>query len=137
MNMGIVQDLMDIIANGYGGSPTGIDRAIATRIVSYFMDRGYASTEEVAYMVKAVGGEIKLSDKLLTEKAPTLQWQRDPVTGDLVLRTIDTDNLVQNAKVNPDAESRIVDSGPVVISTLKEEKNDNSSESGSVLKPRC
>lgn len=121
MNLGTERDLMYIIAEGTGSMPGPMERAIAAKILSYFQERGWASTEEVAYIVKAAGGKVVISEKLLRESAPLLQWTRDPVTDDLIIRVRqeisieDAEELIKNAKVNPNAESRTVDSGPVNV----------------------
>jgi|KBSSwiStaDraftv2_1062776.scaffolds.fasta_scaffold17064_16 hypothetical protein len=70
MNQGIVNEVMDIIANGYGSMPTGIDRAVALNVVNYFYRKGWRGPEDIA-------------------------------------------ELIKNAKVNPDAEVRVVNSGPI------------------------
>jgi hypothetical protein len=72
MNMGIVQEVMDIIANGYGSMPSGLDRAIASRVVEHFYRKGWRSPDEIA-------------------------------------------ELTKNARVNPDAEVRVVDSGAIEL----------------------
>jgi hypothetical protein len=123
VNMGMVQDVMDIIANSYGSSPSAMDRSIAAKIINYFYERGWMNSEEIAYLVHSAGGEIRITESVLAGPAPTLQRHRDPVTGDLILRTTNTDDLVRNAKVNPDAESRTVDSGPIVITTVKDDES--------------
>lgn len=115
MNMGIIQELMDIIANGYGSAPGAMDRAIAGRLLQHLEARGWINPNEVAIMVKAAGGEIRVPEQLLVEDAPLLHWMTDPMTGDMVLKSVDKDTLVKEAKVNPEAESRTVDSGPITV----------------------
>lgn len=108
MNMGQVQDVMDIIANGYGSTPTGIDRSIASRVVAYFYDKGWMSPTDVAYLVEAAGGDIRVSEELAAKPSPILTRYEDPMTHEWVFRTRDKskEDLVKNAKVNPDAEKR-------------------------------
>ena len=125
MNLGTVREVMDIIANGYGSVPSGLDRAIASRVVAYFEDKGWVSPEDIAYLVQAAGGEIRVTESALLTEAPLLQWQRDPESNDMVVRSIDKDKLIRNAKVNPEAEARVVDSGPIAINLE------------STLQPKC
>jgi hypothetical protein len=121
MNQGVVREVMDIIANGYGSVPTGLDRSIATRVVEYFNRIGWMSPTDVAILVEAAGGEIRVPENILTGTQPMLYSQLDPSTNEYVFRTrervefVDVDELTENAKVNPDAEMRVVDSGPIDI----------------------
>jgi hypothetical protein len=115
VNMGTVRDLMDIIASGYASSPGAIERAIATKVVAYFQERGWLSATDVAYLVEAAGGEIRVPESLTLDPAPLLQWTNDPANGEMIIRSIDKARLVKNATVNPEAESRNVDSGPITI----------------------
>lgn len=123
MNMNSIRDVMDIIASGYGSTPTGLDRAIASRVIEYFQNNGWVGPSDLAYLVQAAGGELVVKQELFTVDAPLLQWAQDPITHDIIVRTIDKDKLVKEAKVNPDAESRIVDSGPINIATSSADHN--------------
>ena len=113
--MGMVREVMDIIANGYGSVPTGLDRAIASRVVNYFYERGWMNAQDIAYLVKAAGGEIRVTEEMLMGEAPLLVWYDDPHTHERVFKIREKEDLVKNAKVNPDAESRTVDSGPINV----------------------
>lgn len=123
MNMGIVREVMDIIANGYGSVPSGMDQAIASRVVDFFYRKGWMSSEDVAWLVKAAGGEIRVKIDEVVGQSPLLYTYDNSMTGERVFKIrerieiIDKDELVQNAKVHPDAESRTVDSGPITIKT--------------------
>jgi hypothetical protein len=111
--MGMVRDVMDIIANAYGSVPSGIDRSIASRVIQYFYDKGWMNSQEIAILVKAAGGQIRVSEQLMAE-SPLLFTYRDNATGDMVFQvrergtppSDETDEWIKNAKVNPDAESR-------------------------------
>lgn len=122
MNMGQVQDVMDIIANGYGSSPSAMDRGIAARVINYFYERGWMNAEEIAYLVEAAGGEIRISPELVTGDTPQLTRQLDEVTGDWIFRTGNAKPDTSKAKVNPDAERRIVDSGEIVLRPVVERR---------------
>src|SRR4051812_2709632 len=112
MNQAIVRDVMDLIAQGYGSTPTGLDRAIASNVVNYFYEKGWMSAEEIAILVKAAGGEIKVTENLLTGEAPNLYTQRNQDPFELIFRSrekveiVDAEELTKNAKVNPEAEKR-------------------------------
>jgi hypothetical protein len=112
MSLGTVRDVMDIIQRGYGDSSmTPLDRTVATNIINYLQSAGWMGPEEVAHIVQAAGGEVRISEKQLDEGPKALSIFRDQVSFELVLRSIDT----SKAKVNPDAESRTVQSGPVNV----------------------
>lgn len=123
MNMGMVRDVMDIIANGYGSIPTGLDRAIASRVVNYFYEKGWMNAQDIAFLVKAAGGEIRVAEKDLSGDE-FLYWYDDPETGERVFQSRSKEDMVTKAKVNPDAEVRVVDSGPINV-TLLEQRNDS------------
>jgi hypothetical protein len=118
MNMGMVREVMDIIANGYGSIPTGLDRAIASRVVDYFYRKGWMNSQDIAYLVKAAGGEVRVSEEILSEDI-LLYWYDDPATGERVFQSRSKSDMVDNAKVNPDAESRVVDSGPIELTIVE------------------
>jgi hypothetical protein len=122
VNMGMVQDLMDIIANSYGSSPSAMDRSVSAKIIDYFYQKGWMNSEEIAYLVEAAGGEIKITESMLASPAPLLYTQTDSA-GTTTFRTRSKEQLVKEAKVNPDAESRTVDSGPIVITTVKDDES--------------
>lgn len=117
--MGIVREVMDIIAHGYGSAPTGLDRTIASQVIDYFYRKGWMNSEDIAWLVKAAGGEIRVKVDDVVGQSPLLIVYDDPMTNEKVFRIreridivdIDTDELIKNAKVNPDAEVRTVDSG--------------------------
>jgi len=115
MNMGIVRDVMDIIASGYSSTPTGLDRAIASEVINYFYRKGWMNSEDIAWLVEAAGGEIRVTEEMVLGESPLLVVWQDPVTKDRVFRTRKKQDLVDNAKVNPDAEVRVIDSGPINI----------------------
>lgn len=112
MNMGMVREVMDIIAQGYGSVPTGLDRAIASRVIDYFYRKGWMNSEDIAVLVKAAGGEIRVNLDDVIDDNWLLSWQDDPVTNERVFRVRqrnepeNAEDLVANAKVNPDAEKR-------------------------------
>ena len=114
MNMGMVRDVMDIIANGYGSIPTGLDRAIASRVINYFYEKGWMNSQDIAFLVKAAGGEIRVSEKDLAGDE-FLYWYDDPATGERVFQSRSKEDMVTKAKVNPNAEVRVVDSGPIEL----------------------
>lgn len=113
MNMGILQEVADIVSQGYGGTVGAMDRAIASKVLQHLSNRGWINSEDLARLVAAAGGEIQVPQSLLVKDAPLLQWTDE--VGGMVLRTIDKDELVKEAKVNPNAETRNVDSGPINI----------------------
>jgi len=121
MNMGMVREVMDIIANGYGSVPTGLDRAIASRVVNYFYEKGWMNSQDIAYLVKAAGGEIRVSEEDMVDDV-FLYWYDNPATGERVFQSRSKKDMVDNAKVNPDAEVRVVDSGPIEATQVKEER---------------
>lgn len=112
MNQGMVREVMDIIANGYGSIPTGLDRSIAAAVIDYFYRKGWMNREDIAWLVRAAGGEIRVNLDELVGDSPTLYWYDDAATGERVFKIrerveiVDADKLTENAKVNPDAESR-------------------------------
>ena len=126
--MGIVRDVMDIIANGYGSIPTGLDRAIASRVIDYFYRKGWMNSQDIAYLVKAAGGEVRVGEDILSEDI-LLFWYDDPATGERVFQSRSKTDMVNNAKVNPDAETRVVDSGPIELNIV--EKRDASTDHNS------
>ena len=119
MNQGTVREVMDIIANGYGSVPSGLDRAVASRVVDYFYRKGWMNTEEIAWLVEAAGGEIRVNPDKMSGNSPLLYWYDDQVTGERVFKIRDKEDLVTNAKVNPDAEVRTVDSGPINVGYVR------------------
>src|ERR1043166_7716180 len=116
MNQGIVREVMDIIVTGYGSVPAGLDRAIASQVVDYFYRKGWMNTEDIAWLVKAAGGEIRVKFDELVGESPLLVIWDDQATGERIfkirervdIQDVDTDQLVANAKVNPNAEKRYV-----------------------------
>lgn len=114
MNMGMVVDVMDIIASGYSSSPSALERGIAAKVIDYFYRKGWMNAEEIAYLVEAAGGEIRIPENMITGPAPQLTRTLDPVTNEYVFRTGSKPDTT-NAKVNPNAESRIVDSGEIQL----------------------
>jgi hypothetical protein len=121
MNMGMVREVMDIIANGYGSAPSGLDQAIASRVVDYFYRKGWMNSEDIAWLVKAAGGEIRVPISMIVGDSPYLVVWDDPATDERVFKIrervdiVDAEEMVKNAKVNPDAESRNVSSGPIEL----------------------
>jgi hypothetical protein len=125
MNMGMVRDVMEILQQGYGdNTSTPLDRVVATKVIGYFYDKGWMSSEEIAFLVESAGGEIRVTEKTLAGEAPLLYRQEDPMNGDFIFRTRSKEDLVANAKVNPQAEARVVDPGKIEIK-LVEKRNDS------------
>lgn len=116
MTLSTIRDIMEIVASAYSSLPDAMDRAVAEKIMEYLVKNGWTSPEDVAYLVTAAGGQIRITEELLGSSAPLLQWSRDPSNGDIVLRTRITPDVTK-AKVNPDAEVRNVDSGAINITT--------------------
>lgn len=87
MNMGVVQDIMDILQQGYDmSSASPLDRVVATRILDYLGRTGWMNHSEVAHLVLAAGGEIQVSYKQLEAENPLLtQWQ-DPENDKVVFK---------------------------------------------------
>ena len=119
--MGTVVDVMDIIASGYGSSPSAIDRGIAAKVIDYFYRKGWMNGEEIALLVEAAGGEVRIPENLITGPTPQLTRTHDPVTNEFIFRTGSKPD-VNKAKVNPDAESRIVDSGEIKLRPAVEKR---------------
>lgn len=106
MYEGTVRDIVDILQQGYGdNSTTPLDRAVANRIVTYLAEKGWMHPSEVAYMVKAAGGEIRVNLAVLTDDPPLLYRQHDFPMDQYVFRAVDKPDP-SKAKVNPDAEQR-------------------------------
>lgn len=123
--MGMVRDVMAILQEGYGdNSSTPLDRVVATKVIDYFYKKGWMNAEEIAFLVESAGGEIRVTEKTLTGDAPMLYRQEDPMNGDFIFRTRSKEDLVKEAKVNPDAEARVVDPGKIEIK-LVEKRNDS------------
>lgn len=111
MHGGAVNDITEIIQRGYGDSSISqLDRTVAHNIVNYLTTRGWMSPGEVAYLVEAAGGEIRVPENLITRPPKALTRYQNPAVAEaeFVFRTTETEPLVDtsNAKVNPDAESR-------------------------------
>jgi hypothetical protein len=120
MNLGTVRDIMEIIHQGHGGPDmSSVDRVVASNIVSYLQKAGWMGAEEIAHIVQAAGGEVRISEKQLDEGPKAIYTQRDPITHDIVLRSVSVVDT-KNAKVNPDAESRTVHSGSIKVSPVAE-----------------
>jgi hypothetical protein len=114
MNMGTISDIMEILNIGYGSQTTGpLDRAVAIRIISYFEDRRWMSPEEVAYLVDAAGGEIIVTREQLEDSNPLLTVQDNFETETITFRVRPDTSRNPKRTVNPEAESRNVDSGPI------------------------
>lgn len=103
MHAGAMQDIMRILQEGYGDQAmTPLDRAVANRILTYFVENGWMSPGEVGYLVDAAGGQIRVPESLVTKPPKALMRTMDELNQEFVFKTVDT----TNAKVNPDAESR-------------------------------
>lgn len=78
----------EIIQQGYGdGSMDPLARASATKILERLRQMGWATPEEVAYLVEAAGGEIIVTEELVTREAPMLSRQIDEMDYTIVFRT--------------------------------------------------
>lgn len=118
MNLGQVRDVMDIIQRGYGDSSmTSLDRVVAANVIQYFESRGWMGPEEVAHLVQAAGGEVIVTEEQLMEAPKPLYTQQDPINHSIIFRSVNVD--ISEAKVNPDAESRTVNSGPIKVSPVR------------------
>lgn len=107
VNNGIVSQLMDIIQQGYGDTTkTALDKTVATNIVNHLYNAGWVAPQELAVMVKAAGGEIVVPENLITGDTPILQRWHNPADNTWHFKTVQIDTLTENAKVNPEAESR-------------------------------
>jgi hypothetical protein len=115
-----IRQITEIIQNGYGdNSTTPLDRAVANQIVEMLYSTGWMDIAAVGVLVESAGGEIRVSvDKLMSD--PPLIYRYDSqVTGEIVFKTRSKEEAVKEAKVNPNAERRIVDSGPIAITVEK------------------
>lgn len=129
MNMGTIREIMDILQESYGmASASPIDRVVATNILQFLYGKGWMDSSEIAILVKAAGGEIRVPENMLTGDTPFLYKQQDPMTGEIIFRSREKGEATSNAKVNPDAEVRTVDSGPINLSAVNTEKRNASSD---------
>lgn len=88
MNLGTVTDVMDILQQGYQNtSSTPLDRTVATRVVKYFIENGWLNAGEVAHIVKAAGGEVRIPERQLIESSPYLVSYTDQGTMDIVFKS--------------------------------------------------
>ncbi len=111
-----IREITDIIQKGYGdNSTTPLDRAVANQIVNYLYKNGWMDLAAVAKLVDAAGGEVRVSVDKLMNDSPLLYRYDDQMTGDIVFKTRSKDETVKGAKVNPDSETRVVDSGKIEI----------------------
>jgi hypothetical protein len=111
MHGGAVNDITEIIQRGYGDSSISqLDRTVAHNIVNYLANKGWMSPGEVAYLVEAAGGEIRVPESLVMRPPKALTRYQNPVVAEaeFIFRTTETTPPVDvtDAKVNPDAESR-------------------------------
>lgn len=124
MNMGTIRNIMQILDNAYGSNQmASVDRAAAIAVISYFEDKGYLGPEELAFMVEAAGGEVRISETMLSGTSKPLLRYYDEMNMEYVFKTVDKISEpvpdVSKAKVNPDAESRTVDSGPIKVKPVR------------------
>jgi hypothetical protein len=82
--------IVEAINEGYGDRSTSpLDRAVASRIIAKLRNVMWMSSEEVALIVEAAGGEVHITQKQLeaAEGMPLLQMWRDPATNDVVIKS--------------------------------------------------
>jgi hypothetical protein len=115
---GTERRIVEILNRGYGDNATSaLDRVIAGDILSELINVGWTSGEELAYLVEAAGGEIRIPESLLTEPSPRLLQYRSDLTNEIVFQTKD-----ENARLNnpspadrESGESRTVHSGKINV----------------------
>lgn len=108
----IVQSIMN---EGYGDQSTSpLDRVVASKIVDAFRRSGWISGQELGFVVKAAGGEIRLTEELLSGQTPAVLQYRDGLTQEVVLKSVDTQRNPSPAEREA-SESRTVQSGPIKV----------------------
>lgn len=106
MYEGTIKGITEVLQQGYGDNTSGpLDRAVANQILSYFINNGWAGPDQIAYMVKSAGGEIRVKGDSLLSDPPILSKQHDFMTDEYVFRTIEKPDT-STARVNPNAEQR-------------------------------
>ena len=116
---GAVRDIEDILGNVYGPGNDAADRLAAMQINNRLLQRGWVSPEDLAYIVDAAGGEIVVTREALEDSSPKLfiqsSFERDATVFSIREGTSHNKPDTSKAKVNPNAESRNVDSGTIDI----------------------
>lgn len=88
--MGMVQEIMDILQQGYGmTSASPVDRVVASRVIEHFIRKGWLAANEVAHIVKAAGGKVIVSQEQLEDSDPQLVSYRDFMTDTIVFESRD------------------------------------------------
>lgn len=109
--MAVVRDISEILNMSYGDVGTGpIDRVAANEIVNYLREHGWINSEELALLVDAAGGEIRVKANQMLDDPPPLLMYRDIGTDDLVLQT----------------KPQTVQSGPINVKPTKDSEDDHS-----------
>lgn len=112
MTTNMIQGLIRILNEAYGdNSMTPLDRVAANKIVQYFQSEGWFSPDQVALIVEAAGGSVFVSVDAIEDSDLTLKVINDFERDGFQFNTINP----AKAKVNPDAESRNVKSGPIKV----------------------
>lgn len=109
----MVQGIMEILNEAYGDKGMSpLDRVAANKIVQYFQSEGWVTSKEVAIIINAAGGSVFVSMESIEDSGTLiLKSFRDFEHDGIQFKVIDT----SKAKVNPDAESRNVKSGPIKV----------------------
>lgn len=75
---GTVRIIEGVLNRAYGdNSASSLDRLAATQVLQQLRSLGWLSADEVALLVDAAGGEIKVTEKAAAEKRPLLVVFRD------------------------------------------------------------
>jgi hypothetical protein len=118
MNEGMISIIQQTLNEAYGESGSGpLDRVAATRILDLFQRTGWIGGQELALVVQAAGGEIRITEEQISGTIPPVLQYQDNITNEIVLKTVNTENT--NERKNPtaaqreSAESRTVQSGPI------------------------
>lgn len=126
---GTERRIVEILNRAYGDNATSaLDRIAAGEILSELVNLGWVSSEEIAYLVDAAGGEIRIPEDLLTSPSPRLLQYRSEMTNEIVFQTKDDNERLKNPSPadREFGESRTVHSGPIKVSTIR--SDDSSGE---------
>lgn len=118
---GTERRITEILNRAYGDNATSaLDRIAAGEILSELINLGWTSNEEIAYLVDAAGGEIRITEDSLNESAPRLLQYRDHLSNTIVFQT-KTDEQRKNPTPaeRESSEARVVQSGPIKATTTR------------------
>lgn len=113
---GLERQISEILNESYGANATGpLDRMTSNKIIALILNLGWASSEEIAYLVDAAGGEIRVPEKALHLDPPPLLRYRNDANDELVFQTKPVELRNPSPAERESGESRTVHSGPIKV----------------------